>query len=196
MWSYLISSIELFSNHKSFSLGIDTTRNLWLLLHFKDLNIKHKTILYQIDNGVRQRKSTKYPIRKMIKSFSNTAELLEYLSKKPYKIRQLELEFSNGWKIKQLPFIALWFYTNSSEERDNLIDQLISSSGQGPINLSTLKDNYTYSFNSHATLVQVDPNGSQLPDEFWSEERVIKWRKNQHKSYNISSDEDSEFVAF
>jgi len=39
MWSYLINSIELYSNHKSFSLGIDTTRNLWLLLHFKDLEI-------------------------------------------------------------------------------------------------------------------------------------------------------------
>lgn len=61
MWSYLINRIELYSNHKSFSLHVDTIRNLWLLLHFKDLEIENKTIYYQVDNGVRQRKSTKHP---------------------------------------------------------------------------------------------------------------------------------------
>lgn len=196
MWSYLISSIELFSNHKSFSLGIDTTRNLWPLLHFKDLDIKRKKILYQIDNGVRQRKSTKHPVRKMIKSFSNTAELLEYLSKKSYQIRQLELEFTNGWKIKQLPYIALWFYTNSTKERDELINRLLSISGQGPISISKLEENYTYSFISHDHLVKVDPDGLPLPDEFWPEERVAEWRKDQDKIYITNPDEDSESVPF
>tara|TARA_B110000003_G_scaffold208566_1_gene207498 strand:+ start:442 stop:615 length:174 start_codon:yes stop_codon:yes gene_type:complete len=31
MWTYLFDSIELLSNHKSFSLGVDTTRNLWVM---------------------------------------------------------------------------------------------------------------------------------------------------------------------
>ena len=44
MWTYLFGSIELYSNHKSFGLGVDTKRNLWLLLHFKDLEIKSKTL--------------------------------------------------------------------------------------------------------------------------------------------------------
>ena len=124
MWSYLINSIELYSNHKSFSLGIDTVRNLWLLLHFKDLEIKNKIIYYQVDNGIRQRKNTKHPIRKMRKPHKNTAELIEYLSDKPYRLIKLELEFTNGWAIKQLPYIELRFYTNSTQERDELINNI------------------------------------------------------------------------
>ena len=194
MWSYLISSIELFSNHKSFSLGIDTARNLWPLLHFKDLEIKHKTLLYQVDNGIRQRKSTKHPVRKMVKKLNTTAEFLSYLSDKPYKIRHLELKFTNGWKIKQMPYIALWFYTNSTEERDELINRLLSISGQGPIDIPKLDENYTYSFISHNTLVKVDPEGLPLPDKFWSEERVSNWKIEYYKIYNSSSDDDSEPV--
>jgi len=58
MWTYLFGSIELYSNHKSFSLLLDTIRNLWLLMHFKDLEIKSKTLIYQVNNGYRQRNST------------------------------------------------------------------------------------------------------------------------------------------
>jgi hypothetical protein len=196
MVGYLINSIELYSNQKSFSCYLDTTRDLWLLLHFKDLEIKHKTLLYQIDNGIRQRESTKHPVRKMVKKHNTTTELLSYLSDKPYKIRHLELEFTNGWKIKQMPYIALRFYTNSTEERDKLITRLLSISGQGPIDISKLEENYTYSFISHDTLVKVDPEGLPLPDEFWSEERVNNWKKEYDKIYNSSSDDDSESVPF
>ena len=194
MWLYLFETIELFSNQKSFSLGADTTRNLWLLLHFKDLEIKHKTLLYQVDNGIRQRKSTKHPVRKMVKKHNNTTELLSYLSDKPYKIRHLELEFTNGWKIKQMPYIALWFYTNSTEERNELITRLLSMSGQGPIDIPKLDENYTYSFITHNTLVKVDPEGLPLPDEFWSEERVSNWKIEYDKIYDSSSDDDCESV--
>jgi len=196
MWLYLFETIELFSNQKSFSLGTDTTRNLWLLLHFKHLEIKHKTLLYQVDNGIRQRKNTKHPVRKMVKKHNTTTELLSYLSDKPYKVRHLELEFTNGWKIKQMPYIALRFYTNSTEERDELITGLLSISGQGPIDIPKLEENYTYSFNSHDTLVKVDPEGLPLPDEFWPKERVDEWRKDQVKIYNTNLDEDSESVPF
>ena len=152
MWSYLINSIELYSNHKSYSLGIDTTRNLWLLLHFKDLEIKNKTIYYQVDNGIRQRKKTKHPIRKMRKPLKNTAELIEYLSDKPYSIIKLELEFTNGWKIKQRPCIELGFYTNSTKERDDLVDRLLKIAGQGPIDVSKLDINFSYYFKSETEL--------------------------------------------
>jgi hypothetical protein len=36
----------------------------------------------------------------MRKKLKNTAELLEYIDIKPYDIRNLEIEFTNGWKIK------------------------------------------------------------------------------------------------
>jgi len=196
MWSYLINSIELYSNHKSFSLHVDTIRNLWMLLHFKDLEIENKTIYYQVDNGVRQRKSTKHPVRKMRKHHKNTAELIEYLRDKPYTLQMLELEFTNGWKIKQRPFIELRFYTNSTKERDSLIASLLNMAGQGPIDVSRLESNYSYYFKSHNELVKVDPEGLPLPDEFWSEERVSNWKNEYDKIYNSSSEDDSESVPF
>ena len=182
MWSYLINSIELYSNHKSFSLGIDTIRNLWILLHFKDLEIKNKTIYYQVDNGVRQRKNTKHPIRKMRKPVKNTAELIEYLNNKPYILRKLELEFTNRWKIKQRPFIQFFFYTNSTSERDNLINKLLSISGQGPIDVSNLEPNFGYSFSNSSKLIKIDFDGLPSPDEFWPEEKVNAWKKAARKA--------------
>ena len=182
MWTYLFDSIELFSNHKSFSLGVDTTRNLWLLLHFKDLEIKSKTLIYQVNNGYRQRKNTVHPQRKMQKKHKNTAELLDYLNTKSYDIRQLEIEFTNGWKIKQRPFIQLCFYLNSTSERDDLIDKLLAISGQGPIDVSNLEPNFSYSFRGHTKLVKIDIDGLPSPDEFWPEEEVNAWRESVWKA--------------
>ena len=177
MWTYLFSSIELFSNRKSFSLWVDTTRNLWLLLHFKDLEIKSKTIIYEVNNGPRQRKSTVHPQRKMQKKHKNTAELLDYLGTKSYDIRQLEIEFTNGWKIKQRPSIQFCFYTNSTSERDGLIDKLLSISGQGPIDALSLEPNFSYFFRGHNELVKIDIDGLPSPDEFWPVEEVSAWRE-------------------
>ena len=177
MWTYLFDGIELFSNHKSFSLGVDTTRNLWLLLHFKDLEIKSKTLIYQVNNGYRQRKSTLYPQRKIKKKHKNTAELLDYLNTKSYDICQLEIEFTNGWKITQRPFVEFCFYTNSTSERDDLIHKLLTAAGQGPINVSNLEPNFSYSFIGHSELVKIDIDGLPSPDEFWPEERRETWKK-------------------
>ena len=177
MLSYLFGSIELLSNHKSFNLSVDTTRNLWLLLHFKDLEIKSKTLIYQVNNGYRQRKNTVHPYRKMQKKHKNTAELLDYLNTKCYEIRQLEIEFTNGWKITQRPFVEFCFYTNSTSERDDLIHKLLTAAGQGPINVSNLEQNFSYSFIGHSELVKIDVDGLASPDEFWPEERKETWKK-------------------
>lgn len=192
MWSYLISTIELYSNHKSFSLGIDTIRNLWILLHFKDLEIKNKTIYYKVDNGIRQRKNTKHPIRKMRKPLKNTAELIEYLSNKPYRLRKLELEFTNGWKIKQRPYIELGFYTNSTKERNELINKLLNIAGQGPIDVSKLDINYTYSFESTVKLTKINFYDIPSPDEFWSEEQVAEWRRDVEAIDRLNEEEETE----
>ena len=177
MLTYLFGSIELLSNHKSFNLSVDTTRNLWLLLHFKDLRIKSKTLIYQINNGYRQRKNTVHPQRKMQKKHKNTAELLDYLDTKSYDIHQLEIEFTNGWKIKQKPFIQFSFYTNSTSERDDLIDKLLFISSQGPIDVSKLEPNFSYSFRGHSKLAKIDLDGLPSPEEFWPEERKGTWKK-------------------
>jgi len=182
MWTYLFGSIELFSNHKSFSLEVDTTKNLWLLLHFKDLKIKSKILIYKVNNGHRQRKSTVHPYRKMQKKHKNTAELLSYLDTKPYDIHQLEIEFTNGWKIKQRPFVEFCFYTNSTSERDDLIDKLLFISGQGPVDVSKLEPNFSYSFKGHNKLFKIELDGLPSPDEFWAEEEVNTWRRAVRKA--------------
>ena len=196
MWTYLFDGIELFSNHKSFSLGVDTKRNLWLLLHFKDLEIKNKTIYYQIDNGIRQRKNTKHPIRKMRKAHKNTAELIEYLSDKPYNIIKLELEFTNGWGIRQKAYTELIFYTNSTDERNQLILRLLNVAGQGPINISKLDINYTYYFKSAVKLTKINFYDIPNPDEFWSEEEVTQWRKDVTAIDQLNEKEEVESEGF
>lgn len=196
MWSYLINTIELYSDHKSFSLGIDTTRNLWLLLHFKDLEIKNKIIYYQVDNGIRQRKNTKHPIRKMRKPLKNTTELIEYLSDKPYSIIKLELEFTNGWKIKQRPCIELGFYTNSTQERDDLINKLLNIAGQGPLDVSQLEFNFSYYFKSETELKKIDSDGLPSPDEFWSEEHVAQWKKDCERINKVYENVQPEGIPF
>ena len=196
MWSYLIDGIELYSDRKSFSLGVDTVRNLWLLLHFKDLEIKNKLIYYQVDNGVRQRKNTKHPIRKMRKSHKNTAQLIRYLSNKAYRLRKLELDFTNGWTIKQFPYVELRIYTNSTKERDRLINKLLNIAGQGPIDVSKLEINFPYYFESEAELKKISFDDLPSPDEFWSEEQVAQWKKDYERVKKVYENEESKGVPF
>lgn len=196
MWSYLIDGIELYSDRKSFSLGVDTVRNLWLLLHFKDLEIKNKLIYYQVDNGVRQRKNTKHPIRKMRKSHKNTAQLIRYLSNKSYRLRKLELDFTNGWTIKQFPYVELRVYTNSTKERDRLINKLLNIAGQGPIDVSKLEINFPYYFESEAELKKISFDDLPSPDEFWSEEQVAEWKKDYERVKKVYENEESKGVPF
>ena len=196
MWSYLIDGIELYSDRKSFSLGVDTVRNLWLLLHFKDLEIKNKLIYYQVDNGVRQRKNTKHPIRKMRKSHKNTAQLIRYLSNKSYRLRKLELDFTNGWTIKQFPYVELRVYTNSTKERDRLINKLLNIAGQGPIDVSKLEINFPYYFESEAELKKISFDDLPSPDEFWSEEQVAEWKKDYERVKKVYENEESKGIPF
>ncbi len=196
MWSYLIDGIELYSDRKSFSLSVDTVRNLWLLLHFKDLEIKNKLIYYQVDNGIRQRKNTKHPIRKMRKSHKNTAQLIKYLSNKAYRLRKLELEFTNGWAIKQFPYVELRIYTNSTKERDGLIHKLLNIAGQGPIDVSKLEINFPYYFKSDSELKKVGFDDLPSPDEFWSEKQLAQWKKDYERVNKVYKTEESKVVPF
>jgi len=173
----LIRSIELLSNQKSFVLGInDTLSNLWMLLHFKELKIKSKKICYQVNTGVHQRKSTVHPKRWLKKPFETTAGLLNYLYSKPYDIHYLEIEFTNGWKIKEHPHHEFLFYTSSSEERNTLLNKLVFISGFDPIDIPSIKQNIPYYFKAGGALYTLD-NSLPWPDEFWSKEEVDAWRK-------------------
>ena len=171
----LIRSIELLSNQKSLCVGMDATlSNLWILLHFKELKIKSKKICYQRYNG--HHNNNAYPKRWLKKHFENTAELLNYLYGKMYDIHHLEIEFTNGWRIKEHPHCEFLFYTSSTEERNTLLNKLVFISGFDPVDIPSLKQNIPYYFKAGVPLYTLD-NAPPWPDEFWSEEEVDAWRK-------------------
>ena len=170
-----IRSIELLSNQKSLRVGMDATlSNLWILLHFKELKIKSKKICYQVNNGLHQRKSTVHPKRWLKKPFETTAGLLNYLYGKPYDIHYLEIEFTNGWRIKEHPHHEFLFYTSSIEERNTLLNKLVFISGFDPVDIPSLKNNIPYYFKAGGALYTLD-NDIPWPDEFWSKEDRAAW---------------------
>jgi hypothetical protein len=185
----LIKDIELLSDQKSFSLGIsNTAENLWFLMHFKKLEILSTVIYRQQYNEFRTTK-TKYPIRRLIKKFANTAEFLDYLSSsyRPTKrIFLYEIAFTNGWKIKEQAHIYFTIYTNSLEERNTLINHLINSVGYDPVAIDSLETNITYYFKASGSLEKY--KSEVLPDEFWSEERLNEWKE----KYAVNNNYDSE----
>ena len=184
----IINSLELLSDKKSFALDVRSTRaNLWLLIHFKLLKIKTYKILYRINNGARQRNSTVHPIRTMRKKFDTTDQFLTYIGNKSYDLLYVEFEFTNGWKIKEQPQIKFYFYTNSTKERDELIHKFFLISGQAPIQIENLIENVSYYYNADGTTYILEDMPG--PDEFWSEERKDKWKKEYAaKYYNEQTD--------
>jgi hypothetical protein len=179
----LITNIELLSNQKSFRLGIcNTAENLWFLLHFKKLDILNTEIYHQQYSEFRTAKTTKYPIRRLKKKFANTADFLDYLSPRRFIIK--EIEFTNGWKIKEQPHIYFTIYTNSLEERNTLINHLINSVGYDPITIESLEPNINYYFKASGLLLDYKLGVS--PDEFWSEDSLREWREN----YNANNTAD------
>jgi hypothetical protein len=184
----LITNIELLSNQKSFRLGIcNTAENLWFLLHFKKLDILNTEIYHQQYSEFRTAKTTKYPIRRLKKKFANTADFLDYLSPSSKPSRRFiikEIEFTNGWKIKEQPHIYFTIYTNSLEERNTLINHLINSVGYDPITIESLEPNINYYFKASGLLLDYKLGVS--PDEFWSEDSLREWREN----YNANNTAD------
>ena len=175
----LITNIELLSNQKSFRLGIsNTSENLWFLMHFKKLEILNTVIYHQQYSEFRAAKTTNYPTRRLKKKFANTAEFLDYLSPSSKPSRKFfirEIEFTNGWKIKEQPHIYFTIYINSLKERNTLINHLINSVGYDPIAFDSLEPNITYYFKASGSLLDYKLGVS--PDEFWSEERLEKWKE-------------------
>ena len=169
----LIRSIELLSNQKSLRVGMNTINNLWILMHFKELKIKNKKICYQRYNG--HHNNNAYPKRWLKKPFETTAELLGYLYEKMYDIHYIDIEFTNGWRIKEHPHHEFLIYTSSIEERNTLLNKLVLISGFDPIDIPSLKQNIPYYFKAGGALYTLD--NDPWPDEFWSKEDRASWKK-------------------
>lgn len=196
MLTKLFSSIELLSNLNSFKLFVGSTRSqLWILQHFKQLELARYNLQYQINNGERQRVNTIHPKRWMKKPFTNTAELLEYLYSKSYDILHMDFEFTNGWKIKEMPQVEFVFYANSMEERDELIDKLLGIAGLEIKDKSVLTPNITYMLKATGGIYPLDDE--LLPDEFWSNEQLEAWKVDYRKKHYLDTqEENSETVSF
>jgi hypothetical protein len=169
----LITSIELLSNQKSLRVGMDTINNLWILMHFKELKIKNKKICYQRYNG--RHNNNTHPKRWLKKPFETTAGLLNYLYGKQYDIHHLDIEFTNGWRIKEHPHHEFLMYTTSIEERNTLLNKLVFISGFDPVDIAGLKQNVPYYFKDGGGFLAVD--NDPWPDEFWSKEDVASWKQ-------------------
>ena len=189
----LITNIELLSNQKSFSLGIsNTAENLWFLMHFKKLEILNTVIYRQQYSEFRASKKVKYPIRRLAKKFANTADFLDYLTHNSKPSRRFfikEIEFTNGWKVKEQPQIYFTIHTNLLEERNTLINHLINSVGYDPIAVDSLQLNIIYYFKASGSLEEYKSE-IILPDEFWSEERLEKWKEEVNKKNNTEEVQD------
>ena len=194
----LITNIELLSNQKSFKLGIrNTSENLWFLMHFNELKILNTFIYHQQYSEFSDSKNTKYPIRRLKKKFANTADFLDYLSPSSKPSRRFfikEIEFTNGWKIKEQPQIYFTIYTNSLDERNTLINHLINSVGYDPIAIDSLEPNITYNFKASGSLMDYKLGVS--PDEFWSEVRLQQWKQDVINKDNILEVSDSAITSF
>ena len=186
MYGILIKDLELLSNNKSFQIQIDTMRDLWILLHLRELHIVKSSICYQRETFYRKEP---YPIRKMKKSFRNTPELISYLNMHSWRynsrLRKFSIDFSNGWNVRISGFhIELEFNTNSLEERDILINQLLSISGIDPIDCSRLVPNINY-------MISLDDNHLKTfsdmpqPDQFWTEGQIRTWNRVEHENESI-----------
>jgi hypothetical protein len=187
----LITNIELLSNQKSFSLGIsNTAENLWFLLHFKKLEILSTEIYHQQYSEFRTTK-TKYPSRRLMKKFANTADFLDYLSPSSRPLKRVflrEIAFTNGWKIKESRYTHFTIYTNSLDERNTLINHLINSVGYDPIAIDSLEPNITYYFKASGSLLDYKLGVS--PDEFWSEEKAREWKEKYAVNNNNYSENE------
>ena len=176
----LFSTLQLLSDDKSFELTMErAVQNLWILNHLNDLEIKAHRIFYQRHGGYRQRKTTKYPIRRMRKKFLNTAELLEYLVQRRIHLHVFELWFRNGWELSVAMNWKMQFRTNSAAQRNALAVRLLELEGIriNRNSMNSLKLNYMYWVTLSGEPILIDD--SHLPDEFWSEDEVQAWRDQQ-----------------
>jgi hypothetical protein len=149
-WMVLGNSNKLQEGpHRSFIIQFNNNfDSISMLIHFKHLSI-HNLTLYYRKKSARNRKTKKvYPQHKMNLSFENTLELLTYLSSKSYTIDWLEIRFKNGWAINNDFPNGLEFITKNTQERNLLLEKLISLSGQGPIDINSLEINETYTLHT------------------------------------------------
>lgn len=153
----LVEGVILHENEGSFELDLGNNRHqLWVLQHLGHLEIKEHEIYYQINRGIRQRKKTEYPVRKMRQRFKTTHELLHFFFIHRYDLHWLKISFTNGWKLEELPYVSFIFHTNNLTERNLLLELFFGVAGIPLQAIQTLKlgSSYYVSMNHKGPFVQ------------------------------------------
>jgi hypothetical protein len=159
----LFNGVTLSNDGRSFEINMTQTRHhLWLLQHFGHLEIKTLDLKYQINNGIRQRKNTQHPIRNLQKKFKNTFELVTYLGRLPYDILRIKIEFINGWRIEDLPYMSFRIITNDLPDRNVLLAHFFQIAAISKFDLNELQ-------NGKAYLIDNTAHGQVLREFEWSE---------------------------
>ena len=90
------------------------------------------------------------------KNFNNTLELLDYINKQPYDIHYIEIEFENGWKLKDQSNAWILFETNKKLERDYIIDKMLMIAGLNLLDTDSLKLKEVYLFQIMGGVIKID----------------------------------------
>ena len=179
----LIRSLELLSDNKSFTLGTWIQDAMWLLMHFNHLHISRCYLQYQVNRTRFTESENNSPIRTMRKKHHNTSELLKYLDDRSYTIVNLDIQFHNGWRITANPMLII--YTNSTNQRDMMLDKLMKIAGIPMNDYSKLQNNIYYAVDLFGNLSEVqfdDFAPKDTPDEFWTEKQITDWRQKTHSN--------------
>ncbi|MEN8858232.1 MAG: hypothetical protein ABF260_09240 [Flavobacteriaceae bacterium] len=108
------------------------------------------------------------------KNTNNTLDLLEYLTTRKIYIYSIEIEFKNKTRIKLSSNLYFNINTNTTEERNRLIDLFMIVSGLPKLDIDILKPNYHYYLEYKTAPIE---NGLAMPNEFWSQENRKAWSK-------------------
>ena len=171
---HLFHSICLLSDNKSFALECWnlTEDNLWLLAHFGHLEIISKKIIYSKLPRKLEGSIDKSKMHVLRKNTNNTLDLLEYLTTRKIYIYSIEIQFKNKTRIKLSSNLYFNINTNSTEDRNSLINLFMKVSGKPKFDIDTLKPNYDYYLRYKTAPIE---NGFAMPSEFWSKENRDAW---------------------
>lgn len=176
MKSNCITSIELLSNEKSFSLGVEGTQYTSILLALENLTLDRVQLVYSKEPSFSKGANNIQVSRRLRKKFFYTKDLISYLNLKRYVIDSLYIQFGNGWKVETNPKMCI--HTNNKEERDELLSSVLGY--KQLVDTSMLSPNITYTWNKEGLftpLIQDEYAHLGCPDEFWTQKQVSVWRK-------------------
>lgn len=184
MYTSLFNTVRLLRDNHSFTLtsALANDDRYWILSHFGDLQVTKSAVWYERARGIRARMDTVYKRRKMRAQFATTIEFLAYIGERYISVSDVSFSFSNGWRFSTSSSYFMHFYTNSQQERDELLRYLLDIAGLYHVDIAKLDRCYSYFIHWHKP-----PQREDFPslDEFWPEDEAAEWRRKASEHYGF-----------